>query len=324
MRSRNPGEGRRAALELTAAAFPVFRHCVGYGWLSALTGGGAAALVLTAVRSRLGNRSLRDGCRSGLPGRIGTAILAASLLGLCLWAGADSTQAFPETAGSRAAACLMLALAWEAVNCGAEAPGRCGAVLLWLLAGLYGVVLTFSLPQIRPAWLAPRADWRGMLCCFGILLLPGVGLCLERDGRPAFPWQVWVTAALAAVGALTTSGILSPALAAEPEAFRTLSRSVSILGVMQRFEALISAAQLISGFCLCTLLLAAARSLLEALAGKARAVRIFRPVLPALLAMSWLNPSFLPKASGIAAICSGLFLILIQLLVPQKRKKKIR
>jgi hypothetical protein len=50
-----------------------------------------------------------------------------------------------------------------------------------------------------------------------------------------------------------TGGILSPALAREPEAFRTLARGVSVLGVIRRFEALVNGALLMSGFALCTL-----------------------------------------------------------------------
>ena len=323
MRKRNPGEGRRAALELSAAAFPVFQHCVGAGWAAALVGGGGAALLLTLFWRGLGGRSLRDRLGAGLPGRVGLGILTAGLLLLCVWAGRDSALAFPETAGRPLAACLAVSLAWAAVWRGAEVPGRCAAVLVRLLALLYGVVLLFSLPQLRGEWLRPIPDRGGALRCFLVLLLPGAGLCLEREGRAGFPWQAWIAAALAGFGALVTAGILSPALAAEPMAFYTLARSVSILGVMQRFEALISGAQLISGFCLCALLLAAARSLLEALAGKDRAVKLFRGILPLLLALSWPELPILPRLGGGIAICSALYLTFLPLVAPKRKEKNI-
>lgn len=323
MRNRNPGEGRRAALEMSAAAFPVFLHCVGAGWAAALSGGAAAALVLTLLWRGLGGRSLRDSARFGPPARFVMAVMAGGLLLLCVWAGRDAAQAFPETAGRPLAGCLVIALAWAAVRRGAEVPGRCAAVLVRILAVLYGVVLAFSLPQLRPEWLRPIPNGRGAIRCFGVLLLPGAGLCLEREGKAGFPWQAWTAAALAGIGALVTAGILSPALAAEPMAFHTLARSVSILGVMQRFEALISGAQLISGFCLCALLLAAVRSLLEAAAGKERAMRLFLPILPILLVLTWPRLPILPLLGGGIAICCALVLTSLQLVASKKKIKKL-
>lgn len=321
MRNRNPGEGRRAALELSAAAFPVFQHCVGAGWVSALAGGGAAGLVLTGLWRGLRGRSFRAGVGSTGIRRIGLVVLTAGMLLLAVWGAGASALAFPETAGNPVAACLVLALSWAAVRRGAEVPGRCAAVLVRLLAALYGIVLVFSLPQLRWEWLRPEWSLPGAVRCFWVLLLPGAGLCLEREGRAGFPWQAWALVPLAGAGALVTAGILSPALAAEPMAFHTLARSVSVLGVMLRFEALISGAQLISGFCLCTLLLAAARSLLEGLLGKSRTESVFLILLPVLLALIWLRPDRLPELGGGIAICSALILT-IPPLVGVKRKRK--
>ena len=321
MRSRNPGEGRSAALELCAAALPIFRYCVGAGWVSALTGGAGAALTLTLLWRGLGGRSLRDRACCGMAGRSGLAVLTAALLLLSVWGARESALAFPETAGRPTAACLVLALAWAAVRRGAEVPGRCAAVLIRLLALLYGVVLLFSLPQLRWEWLGPVFDGRGALRCFCVLLLPGAGLCLERETGAGFPARIWIAAALAGLGALVTAGILSPGLAAEPGDFQTLARSVSILGVMQRFEALISGAQLISGFCLCALLLTAGRSLLEALIGKGNAAKVFLPVLPILLVCAWLPAAGQPRIPGLIAICCALFLTILPLVAPKRKRK---
>ena len=96
------------------------------------------------------------------------------------------------------------------------------------------------------------------------MLLPGAIVLIKvkaPDLRvPHWPW--WLSALEATAAALVTGGILSPALAAEPGAFRTLARGVSVLGVIRRFEALVNAALLMNAFCLCALLLAAAGALL--------------------------------------------------------------
>ena len=96
------------------------------------------------------------------------------------------------------------------------------------------------------------------LIAFAALLIPGAALALspalEAGERvPHWPW--WGGTGLATAASLVAGGILSPALARRPEAFRTLARGVSVLGVIRRFEALVNAAMLMSGFCLCTLLL---------------------------------------------------------------------
>lgn len=322
MRCPEADRGRKTALELAAVTMPVFQRGVGAGWLPALAGGSAAALALTLLRRSLGSRSLGRAADKGLPGRISLWILLISLLGLAAWAGMESTMAFPETAGSPLAAGLILLLAWAAVRRGAEVPGRCAAVLIRLLAVLYGVVLIFSLPQLQVRWLAPVWSWQGCLTCFGLLLLPGAGLCLEQSGRTRFPASLWLAAGVGTVGAAVTAGILSPSLAAEPMAFHTLARSVSILGVMQRFEALISGAQLISGFCLCSLLLGAARSLLESLQGKGRAVRIFPALLPVLAAIAAVPGGADGRLWGLTAICGGGAAISLLFVDPKKILEK--
>lgn len=181
--------------------------------------------------------------------------------GVLLGAGAlaaawESAYAFPETAGSRLAAGLVLILSAAAARKGAAAAGRCAGILLWITGGLYGTVLVFSLSEIRAEWLAPTGGPLDALKVWGALLLPGAALglrgALEPGARlPRWPW--WAAAGLAVLASAVTGGILSPALARDPEAFRTLARGVSVLGVIRRFEALVNGAMLMSGFALCTL-----------------------------------------------------------------------
>lgn len=245
------------ALILTGAGVPIFGFCCRVDWLWTLLGALAAALTLSGLtlllnrrRGKRAERARRRGFLAPIP--IGGAVLAA-------WAG---SYAFPETAGSWLAALLLFGLAVWAARLGPSAAARCAGILLWVSCGLYGSVLLFSLPQIRTQWLLPTADSaRAVLWVWAALLLPGAALCLagtlgEDQRLPHWPW--WIAALVAVLASVVTGGILSPALAGERDAFRTLARGVSVLGVMRRFEALVNGAMLMSAFCLCTMLLTVA------------------------------------------------------------------
>ena len=78
-----------------------------------------------------------------------------------------------------------------------------------------------------------------------------------------------VSALLPAVPAFLTAACLSPELARqEPLPFLTLTKSLSVLSVMQRFELLLSVAQLLGLFALLTMLVCAAERMLGAVRRK--------------------------------------------------------
>ena len=233
------------ALALTAAGVPVFRFCCRVSWPWVLLGGLAAAATLSGLTVLAERRRQAD---SG--GSWAALLLLPPLAlgaGCAAW---ESGFAFPETARSPLAAAFVLGLALAALRLGPAAAGRCAGI--------------FSLPQLRTQWLRPAGTVGDAAAVWAALLPPGAALCLagrlgEDQRLPHWPW--WAAAALAVTASAVTGGILSPPLAREGEAFRTLARGVSVLGVIRRFEALVNGAQLMSGFCLCTLLLAAAEAL---------------------------------------------------------------
>lgn len=315
---------RDFALVLTASTLPVFGLCAGAGWLSALVGGVLAAGLLTALDRLLRDRSIPEKAVPDPAGILAGSLLAAALTGLALWAGRRTGLAFRETAGHPLAVWLVLTLAWAAARHGRQVPARCAAVLLPLLAALYGAVLIFSLPQLRLDWLRPRWNLRDVLRCCAYLLLPGAALCFPDRQPGALKHGAWISALLAAAAAAVTGGLLSPALASEPNGFLTASRSVSLFGVMQRFEALISAAQLMSGFCLCALLLSACRRVLGSLAASRTADRFFNALPVALIPLCAVNvPNLLPW-SGLIAICSGLLTVGILCLGNKRNSQKMQ
>ena len=254
MNSSGLSRRQAGAAALTAAGLPVFRSCCGVSWPWVLLGASAAALTLD-VLSIWTARSERGSLR--VPPML-------PLLG-ALWAARESNYAFPETAGSALAAVLVLLLGLAAAWRGAEALGRCAGILLWVTGALYGSVLLFSLPQLRPERLTPAGSPVQALRVWLSLLPPGAALCLPAEGErsKALRWPWWAAAGAALAASLVTNGLLSPPIAAEPEPFRTLARGVSVLGVIRRFEALGNGAMLMSGFSLCALLLTAALSCMD-------------------------------------------------------------
>ena len=205
-------------------------------------------------------------------------MLAPLLLAAALYAAWESSFAFPETAGNLLAAVLVLLLAAAAAYCGPAAAGRCAGILLRITGALYGTVLVFSLPELRTAWLCPSGKPLDALKVWAALSLPGGALCLgaelpEGQRLPHWPW--WSGAGLSAAASVVTGGILSPALAREPEAFRTLARGVSVLGVIRRFEALVNGALLMSGFALCTLYIVSFAGVSGIFSGRKKAEKKF-------------------------------------------------
>ena len=262
MNSRSGLSARQlGALALTAAGLPVFRLCCRISWPWVFLGAVAAAGTLSALTAARNRRIVRrEGfCpRSGISLPIARRAIIAPFFAAAVLAAWQTTCSFPETANTLPAAALVLALSAAAALRGPAVAGRCASILLWITAALYGTVLIFSLPEIKPEWLRPTGSPLDALPVWAALLLPGAALCLA----PALPpdqrllhWPWWAAAGLSVAASVVTGGILSPALAREPEAFRTLARGVSVLGVVRRFEALVNGALLMSGFALCTLYL---------------------------------------------------------------------
>ena len=311
------------ALCFCAVCVPVFRLCCRISWAWTALGGLGAAILLS-VLYRLAARRPLARAAAHPAGKTQLTILTLSLLTLAGWGGAESARAFPETVGSPAAAWLMLGLAaWAALH-GAAALGRCAAILMPASIILYGIVLGFSAPQIRPERLVPSGTPGLIFPVLAALLVPAAGICLQEDGASALPRKrnpFLLTALLASAASAETAGILSPAGAAREGSFDVLARSVSILGVMQRFEALVCAAMLMSGFCLCGLFLGAAASVLTTLAGQRKGKRFFALLLPVSGFFSWADLPGFPLWAGLTAICSGLMACLLPEIEAKKNLK---
>ena len=223
-------------------------------YLVLLSGAGAGVLWLGVLaRSGWARWSKLGAVLQFLAASLATGLAACSAGGS--WRGG----------GDEAAVGLgLLALsAWASFR--GPAGARSGPVVFLLSLLLYGVVLAFALPDVEPAYLLPEAGRNGS-AAFAILMVPGILSCFPRTGERA-P-AVWA-AGIAVFGALVaavTAGCLSPLVAARSEgAFFKMAAGISILGIAERFEAVVSAVMTMGWFCLMSLFLSAAGAMAERL-----------------------------------------------------------
>ena len=138
-------------------------------------------------------------------------------------------------------------------------------MLFWCLVLLFAVLVAFAVPEVEWRNLRPENRGDGSTAA-AVLLLPAAAALLPRKkGRSPWLWGL----GLAIIGAgvsLLTAGVLSPAVATNIQgAFFEMIRGISILGVAERFEAVVAAAMTLGWFCLLSLLLTAAGHLGETL-----------------------------------------------------------
>ncbi len=176
----------------------------------------------------------------------GAALVAVLCLGLVVrWA----QQSYPSAQKPWALGVILLAVATYAAREGVRPLLRAGAICFFFLVGIYAVILVFGLgniSQIRPAvW--KGVDVKDLNLVW--LLLPLAVHWMDTE-RPSRGWR-WAWAAICLLPCLVCWLCLSPEVAErETFAFYTLTKSISVLGVMERFEVVLSAAMTAGIFCL--------------------------------------------------------------------------
>ena len=166
----------------------------------------------------------------------------------------ETAQSWPVGNSDPAVPLILLGLAAWSAQKGPGAAARVGAVLFWVVLGLYLAVFAAGVKDVKLSWLKPdlyEPDWLGLT----VFLLPwaGSGL-LKTRGTPGR--HGWLTVAFVLAGTLITAGVLSPAMAVgSANAFYDMSRSLDLLGVARRFEALICAGATVGWFALLSIFL---------------------------------------------------------------------
>ena len=245
------------AWSLCALSVPAAMALPGCGWLWVL-GGSILACALAACQQAMQRHSglcMRQAFARAF-GYAGGRIMAAAELLWLLFAASGATAAsqiaFEDDLGPFLPA-IPLLLAALAGQKGRLAAGRVCAVLALCLAGLYAVIAAASLRHVQADWSRPQgvpADAALAFClCLGPVCMAFV--TAEEETPRISPGTAAASALLPAV-----------------PAFLTLTKSLSVLSVMQRFELLLSVAQLLGLFALLTMLVCAAERMLGAVRRK--------------------------------------------------------
>lgn len=235
----------------------------GLGWLWVLAGGLVVGLYYIYMDRVLPSKGL-----AAILPKIPAVLTILWTVAAMAWSANLADSAFPMVDGFPFLGWTILALAAWGSWKGPAACARCAGVLCLFLFVLYGVVGAFAIPDAQADYLKPAGRWTDSLWTAGLFLLPaGVWYlpCGKNRKKPA--WAVGLllplaTAALAAV----TAGVLSPLLAGSlTSPLYTLAQSVSLFGVVERIEPLLSAAMTMGVFCLLSVMACACRALADRL-----------------------------------------------------------
>ena len=258
------------AWSLCALSVPAAMALPGCGWLWVL-GGSMLACALAACQQTMQRRSglcMPQALVRAFGAGGGRAMAAAELLWLLVaasGAAAASQIAFEDDLGPFLPA-IPLLLAALAAQKGRLAAGRVCGVLSLCLAGLHAIIAAASVRHVQADWCRPQgvpADAALAFClCLGLVSMAFI--TAEGETPRISPGATAASALLPAVPAFLTAACLSPELARqEPLPFLTLTKSLSVLSVMQRFELLLSVAQLLGLFALLAMLVCAAENMMD-------------------------------------------------------------
>lgn len=264
--------GRRQRWAWLLAGWSAVTACClcGMNWLW-VTAGAFAAAGIAWIWDRHGTE---DGWAVEISVQMGqgkillhSLLLAWAVIALA-WTGTLADLAFPTVDGFPELGWVLLAMtAWGVVR-GPKVCARCGGVLCLFLLVLYGAVGVFAAPDLRWSYLHPTGSWQQGIWTLGLCLLPVAVFYLpgrRKDSRP-LGWLGWIPPLMSGILALVTAGVLSPQLAEEELVpLYSLAQSVSLFGVMERMEPLLSAAMTMGVFSLLTILASLCQSLADQL-----------------------------------------------------------
>ncbi len=156
---------------------------------------------------------------------------------------------------------LLILAAFGAKDGGAKA-SRVGGVLLWFVVPILGVVVAAGAPDVQSKWLSPTEGVPPGLTV--TLLLPCLCAYFPRQNRKLG----WISSVFGGVFvialSLVVSGSMSPAVASRSDnAFYEYCKGISLFGIAERFEALVSCVLTMGWYALFSIVLCAAGHLAE-------------------------------------------------------------
>ena len=277
-------------------------------WLTVLITGvvcGAACLWVLAAADK---RCFHAGWYSAVQ----TLWLALVTGVLARW----SVMCWPTADGFPVVGLTLLVLAVFASWGGAQRASRCISALFWLLALLYAVILAAGTQDLNLRYMTPTAQPFSVLPVV-LFLLPVVAGFLPCTKRRKIVPLVGVSL-FATVLSLWTIGTLSAKVTAQlKEPFYAFSRSLTLFGVAERFESVVSVALTMGYFSLFTFLLCAVYHLTDRVfPGKGRTGVVAAAILALTLMMLVTKISEMILAAGCV-----LLWVLLPLALGRKTKK---
>ncbi len=250
------------------------------------------------------------------------ALWCTAVLGLLL----DLTRGlYPQADHAVIIPAVLALLAALACAKGAGAPAQVGAVCWPFALVILGVVTVFAAPDVKLARLRETGERWQSIGAFVLVLLPG--MLPMRRGRASRWLFALLAIVLAAAPAVVCRGLLGRAQTGELSfPLYAAAQSISVFGVMERFEVLLSGALTLAAFCACAFVLTAG---MDGLPGSSAIARhTWSLVLDGagFAAMLWLLPR-LPGwffAAGSALFCGVLPLLLLGIGAMKNRTEKVK
>ena len=317
--------GRQAgAWGFCAASVPAVLTCAGLGWGWVLLGCAIAVGYYVLTQELAGGAvylpELTVRAFGKAAGRVVLAIGGVFTLLTAAQTARRAGIAFPDGTAELAGGVIVL-LGTLAGEKGAKQAAKVCGVLFLVLAGLYTIIILAAAKNVQLRWMEPWGGARQTLEVVPPLL---VLTCLRfLPGRKAAVKSGWLglLAVCPAAFAALTAGCLSPRLTQQLTfPFYTVSQSLSVLGVMERLEPVVSAALLLGFFALESLLLEATREQIERAAPIIAGKRWARVALGIVVfGLSFVTDGIAAEAWALgAAVCWGIAPLLTQLIVAIK------
>ncbi len=225
-------KGRNRSVGMWLASFGICAGAIVCGrldWCSALVSGA----VLTILYWMDFQYNLPPAAIRGVE-----ALWLAVPLYVC---GRASAALFPDAGYPLYVPGVVLGLGWLLAERPGDGVRACCALIGFFVLAAVGVVSVFAAADVQWQWLRPSFSWEKAAIAFSV----GSGGMLVRtvypEVKPGKPWCAAAFLSPAILSAVAVGCLSAQLCAQEASAFYTLSRSISLFGVVERFEALIAA-----------------------------------------------------------------------------------
>lgn len=240
-----------------AITAPLAQIGAGAPWLYVLAVGAICGVLCWCIHSLSGG----DCCTAKWYCLVQLLFLAIATGAITNW----TADCWPTGSTFPVVPLVLLALAAASAWDGGIRASRTGGVVFWFVALLFVIILAAGVKNQRTEWLRPEWELGDGRLIF-VFLIPAVATFLPREKGKGYGITFLAVLFFGLAATLLTIGALSPKVAKGMAfAFYEYSKSLSLLGVAERFEAFVSVALTMGYFALLSLLLSGAYHLTETL-----------------------------------------------------------